>query len=97
VRFLEVFDHYLKAAPAPQWLSDGVPYLKKDEQNSPPRTEPAKHGLRTHEAAYGRRRRTPAQQVPDRRPRRLISYGMMTMTMFDAGPVPQAFFPRTWR
>jgi hypothetical protein len=43
VRFMEFFDHYLKGAPAPKWLSDGVPFLKKDEQKSPPKTEPAKH------------------------------------------------------
>ena len=42
VRFMEFFDHYLKGAPAPKWLSDGVPYLKKDEAKTPPKTEPAK-------------------------------------------------------
>jgi dipeptidyl aminopeptidase/acylaminoacyl peptidase len=30
VRFFEFFDHYLKDAPAPKWMTDGVPYLKKD-------------------------------------------------------------------
>jgi dipeptidyl aminopeptidase/acylaminoacyl peptidase len=29
VRFMEFFDHYLKGAPAPKWLTEGVPYLKK--------------------------------------------------------------------
>ncbi|MCX6563295.1 MAG: prolyl oligopeptidase family serine peptidase, partial [Candidatus Aminicenantes bacterium] len=29
VRFFEFFDHYLKGAPAPKWLTEGVPYLKK--------------------------------------------------------------------
>ena len=29
VRYFEFFDHYLKDAPAPKWLTDGVPYLKK--------------------------------------------------------------------
>jgi len=38
VRFMEFFDHYLKGAPAPKWLSDGVPYLKKEASR-----EPAKH------------------------------------------------------
>ena len=38
VRFMAVFDHYLKGAPVPTWLSEGVPYLKKDEKK-----EPAKH------------------------------------------------------
>jgi len=30
-RFFEFFDHYLKGAPAPKWLTEGVPYLKKGE------------------------------------------------------------------
>ena len=29
VRFFEFFDHYLKGAPAPKWLKEGVPFLKK--------------------------------------------------------------------
>jgi dipeptidyl aminopeptidase/acylaminoacyl peptidase len=29
VRFFEFFNHYLKGAPAPKWLSEGVPFLKK--------------------------------------------------------------------
>jgi hypothetical protein len=29
VRFFEFFDHYLKGAPAPSWMTDGIPYLKK--------------------------------------------------------------------
>jgi hypothetical protein len=33
-----VVDPYLKGAPAPKWLSDGVPYLKKEASR-----EPAKH------------------------------------------------------
>jgi dienelactone hydrolase len=28
-RFFEFFDHYLKGAPAPKWLTEGVPFLKK--------------------------------------------------------------------
>ncbi|MGE5359992.1 MAG: prolyl oligopeptidase family serine peptidase, partial [Bacteroidales bacterium] len=28
-RFMEFMDHYLKGAPAPKWLSDGMAYLKK--------------------------------------------------------------------
>ena len=31
IRFFQFFDHYLKGAPAPKWMTDGVPYLKKDE------------------------------------------------------------------
>jgi dipeptidyl aminopeptidase/acylaminoacyl peptidase len=29
VRYFEFFDHYLRGAPAPTWLADGVPYLRK--------------------------------------------------------------------
>ena len=31
-RFFQFFDHYLKDAPAPKWMTDGVPFLKKDER-----------------------------------------------------------------
>ncbi len=34
VRFLQFFDHYLKGAPAPKWLSDGTSFLKKGEAGS---------------------------------------------------------------
>jgi dienelactone hydrolase len=30
IRFFQFFDHYLKGAPAPKWLTDGVPFLDKD-------------------------------------------------------------------
>jgi dipeptidyl aminopeptidase/acylaminoacyl peptidase len=30
IRYFQFFDHYLKGAPAPKWLSQGVPYLQKD-------------------------------------------------------------------
>jgi hypothetical protein len=40
VRIMEFFDYYLKGAPAPTWLSEGMPYLKKDEKKNPPK-EPA--------------------------------------------------------
>jgi dipeptidyl aminopeptidase/acylaminoacyl peptidase len=32
IRYFEFFDHYLKDAPAPKWLSEGVPFLKKNEK-----------------------------------------------------------------
>ncbi|HEX7122911.1 MAG TPA: prolyl oligopeptidase family serine peptidase, partial [Gemmatimonadaceae bacterium] len=32
VRYFEFFDHYLKGAPAPKWMTDGVPYLVKSER-----------------------------------------------------------------
>jgi dipeptidyl aminopeptidase/acylaminoacyl peptidase len=35
IRFFEFFDHYLKGAPAPKWLTEGVPYLKKQASREP--------------------------------------------------------------
>jgi dipeptidyl aminopeptidase/acylaminoacyl peptidase len=35
IRFFQFFDHYLKGEPAPKWMSDGVPFLKKDENREP--------------------------------------------------------------
>jgi len=35
VRYFQFFDHYLKGAPAPKWMTDGVPYLKKDDMRDP--------------------------------------------------------------
>ena len=29
-RYFEFFDHYLKGAPAPTWMTDGVPFLVKE-------------------------------------------------------------------
>ena len=29
VRYFEYFDHYLKGAPAPKWMTDGVPFINK--------------------------------------------------------------------
>jgi dipeptidyl aminopeptidase/acylaminoacyl peptidase len=40
IRFFQFFDHYLKAGPAPTWLTDGVPFLDKDKAES----DPAKQG-----------------------------------------------------
>jgi dipeptidyl aminopeptidase/acylaminoacyl peptidase len=31
IRFFEFFDHYLKGTPAPAWIKDEVPFLKKAE------------------------------------------------------------------
>jgi dipeptidyl aminopeptidase/acylaminoacyl peptidase len=30
IRMRQYFDHYLKDAPAPRWMTDGVPFLEKD-------------------------------------------------------------------
>jgi dienelactone hydrolase len=35
IRFFQFFDHYLKGAPAPKWLTDGVPFLDKDNVKDP--------------------------------------------------------------
>jgi len=35
IRFFQFFDHYLKGAPAPKWLTDGVPFLEKDNDATP--------------------------------------------------------------
>ena len=32
VRFFEFFNHYLKGEPAPDWMTKGVPFLKKDQK-----------------------------------------------------------------
>ena len=40
IRFFQFFDHYLKGAPAPKWLTEGVPFLEKDK----PESDPAKQG-----------------------------------------------------
>jgi hypothetical protein len=31
VRMMEYFDHYLKGAPAPDWMVNGVPRLKMED------------------------------------------------------------------
>jgi hypothetical protein len=30
IRYFQLFDDYLKDAPAPAWMTDGVPFLNKD-------------------------------------------------------------------
>jgi fermentation-respiration switch protein FrsA (DUF1100 family) len=34
IRYFQFFDHYLKGAPAPKWLTDGVPFLMKDVKDT---------------------------------------------------------------
>ena len=34
-RYFQFFDHYLKGAPAPKWMSDEVPFLAKDLMRDP--------------------------------------------------------------
>jgi dipeptidyl aminopeptidase/acylaminoacyl peptidase len=31
-RMHQFFDHYLKGAPAPEWMEKGIPYLERDEE-----------------------------------------------------------------
>ena len=35
IRYFQFFDHYLKGAPAPKWMTDEVPYLLKDQMRDP--------------------------------------------------------------
>lgn len=35
IRFFQFFDHYLKGAPAPKWMTDGVPFIAKDMTRDP--------------------------------------------------------------
>jgi dipeptidyl aminopeptidase/acylaminoacyl peptidase len=41
VRYFEFFDHYLKGAPAPKWMTEGVPFLRKNEMLAPAAAAPA--------------------------------------------------------
>jgi dipeptidyl aminopeptidase/acylaminoacyl peptidase len=45
-RYFEFFDHYLKGAPAPKWMTEGVPYLKKDAKPATPTTTTTTAGAR---------------------------------------------------
>ena len=40
IRYFQFFDHYLKDGPAPKWMTDGVPFLRKDELKDPGRDLP---------------------------------------------------------
>ena len=35
IRYFQFFDHYLKDAAAPKWMTDGVPFLDKDANRDP--------------------------------------------------------------
>ena len=32
VRMHQYFDHFLKGAPEPEWMTKGIPYIEKDEE-----------------------------------------------------------------
>jgi dipeptidyl aminopeptidase/acylaminoacyl peptidase len=36
IRFFQFFDHYLKDAPAPKWMTEGVPFLQKEANRDSP-------------------------------------------------------------
>ena len=40
IRYNQFFDHYLKGAPAPRWMTEGVPYLDKDMRRDPSKELP---------------------------------------------------------
>jgi dipeptidyl aminopeptidase/acylaminoacyl peptidase len=35
IRYFQFFDHYLKGAPAPKWMTEGVPFLVKETVKEP--------------------------------------------------------------
>ena len=37
IRYFQFFDHYLKGAPAPKWMTDGVPFIVKTTVRGDPR------------------------------------------------------------
>jgi dipeptidyl aminopeptidase/acylaminoacyl peptidase len=37
IRYFQFFDHYLKGAPAPKWMTDGIPYIVKDAVRGDPK------------------------------------------------------------
>jgi hypothetical protein len=53
VRMKEYFDHYLKGAPAPEWLTKGVPRLQMEEHLKE-RAKPAVPPKRTTTTDGGR-------------------------------------------
>jgi dipeptidyl aminopeptidase/acylaminoacyl peptidase len=40
IRYFEFFDHYLKGAPAPKWMTEGVSYLQKEAGTADPKIVP---------------------------------------------------------
>ena len=35
IRYFQFFDHFLKGMPAPRWMTEEVPYLRKDKLLDP--------------------------------------------------------------
>ena len=44
IRYFQFFDHYLKDAPAPKWMTDGVPFLMKEAMRDPMGPQPVQAG-----------------------------------------------------
>lgn len=47
IRYFQFFDHYLKGAPAPKWMTDGVPFLMKEAMRDPMGPQPVQAGTAT--------------------------------------------------
>ena len=56
IRYFEFFDYYSRGAPAPKWMTDGVPFVKKDGQadDADDHTDAATVCIRRHRAAPNR-------------------------------------------
>jgi hypothetical protein len=39
-RMHQFFDHFLKGSPAPEWMTQGIPYLERDEEKLRFRDQP---------------------------------------------------------
>jgi len=52
-RMKEFFDHYLKGAPAPDWMVNGVPRLKMDDHLKSRAAQPADKKLTTSSPGGG--------------------------------------------
>jgi dienelactone hydrolase len=35
IRYFQFFDHYLKGTPAPKWMTEGIPFIEKDQNRDP--------------------------------------------------------------
>jgi dipeptidyl aminopeptidase/acylaminoacyl peptidase len=53
VRLQQYFDHFLKGAPAPDWMQKGIPFLAKDEEK-----------VKFEAAAYGTKGQKKVETVP---------------------------------
>jgi hypothetical protein len=49
MRMQQFFDHYLKGAPAPAWMREGIPFLDKGRDQIAATAAAAAAGTATHE------------------------------------------------